>query len=62
MKYELYQVKSGAQINQWRWRLKAANGQIIASGESYINKTDCQVAVGMVMDTNRQTPFSEVAA
>lgn len=27
---------------EWRWRLKATNGKIIAdSGEGYINKQDC---------------------
>lgn len=61
MKFELYQVKSGSLINQWRWRLKAANGQIIASGESYVNQADCISAVNMVMDTNRQTTFVKVA-
>lgn len=61
MKFELYQVKSGAQINQWRWRLRAVNGQTIASGESYFNRADAVSAVNLVMDTNRQTPFNEVA-
>jgi uncharacterized protein len=55
MKFELY--RSGT---EWRWRLKAGNGEIIASGEGYVNKEDCKRAVGMVMDTNRQTPFVEV--
>lgn len=53
MKFELYQDAQ----NFWRWRLKAANGEIIASGEGYANKTDAQHAVGLVMDTTRQTPF-----
>jgi len=45
---------------QWRWHLVAANNRIIAdSAEGYFNKHDCQVAVGMVMDTNRQTPFRD---
>ena len=60
MKFELYQVKSGTQINQWRWRLRAGNGQAIASGESYVNRADAISAVNLVMDTNRQTPFTEV--
>lgn len=62
MKYELYKVKSGTQIGQWRWRLVAtSNGKTIASGESYINRADAVSAVNSVMDTNRQTPFVEVA-
>lgn len=35
-KYEVYPDGSG----QWRWRLKARNHEIIASGEGYSNKTD----------------------
>ena len=55
MKYELY--KSGI---EWRWRLRAANGEIVASGESYKNRADCIQAVTLLMDTNRQTKFVEV--
>lgn len=33
----------------WRWRLKAANGLIIAvSSESYHNKQDCLAAISLV--------------
>ena len=56
MRFELYQ-----QGQQWRWRLRAANNEIIASGESYWNRQDCIDAVNLVMDTNRQTPFVQVA-
>lgn len=38
--YEVY--KSGS---QWRWRFKANNHEIIASGESYWNKQDCYNAI-----------------
>lgn len=30
-KFEIYQDDSG----EWRWRLKASNGEVIASGEGY---------------------------
>jgi uncharacterized protein len=30
-KYEVYQDAAG----QWRWRLAASNGRIVASGEGY---------------------------
>jgi uncharacterized protein len=33
---------------QWRWRLKAANHEIIATGESYYNKADCLRAINLV--------------
>jgi uncharacterized protein YegP (UPF0339 family) len=32
----------------WRWRLQAANNEIIANGEAYYNKSDCQHAVKLV--------------
>jgi len=35
--------------NYWRWRLKSANHQIVAtSGEGYVNKNDCVHAVDLV--------------
>lgn len=37
MRFEIYKDELG----EWRWRLKAANHQIIAvSGEGYINRKD----------------------
>lgn len=56
MKFELYKDGQGF----WRWRLKAANGEIIASGEGYRNRADAVTVVNLVMDTNRQTAFVEV--
>jgi uncharacterized protein len=43
MKFEIY-TSSG----QYRWRLKASNGQIIASGESYTSKQNCLNAIALV--------------
>ncbi len=57
MKFQLYQSGS-----LWYWRLRASNNEIIAQGEGYVSKGDAQKAVGLVMDTNRQTPFHEVPA
>ena len=53
MKFELYQDAQ----KYWRWRLKAANGEIVASGEGYVNRADAEHAVNLVMSTNKQTPF-----
>jgi len=36
-KFEVYQDKAG----EFRFRLKAANGEIIATGEGYVKKTSC---------------------
>lgn len=34
---------------QWRWRLIAANGRIVAdSAESYVNKNDCLHGIALV--------------
>jgi len=37
MKFEIYKDVNG----EWRFRLRAVNGEIIATGESYKNKFDC---------------------
>lgn len=40
-KYEFYRDQAG----EWRWRLKASNGRIVASGEGY--KTRAGVLKGI---------------
>lgn len=54
MRFEIYKSASG-----WRWRLKARNGEIIAHGESYINKSDARHAIDLVKSTNSSTPVEE---
>ncbi|HLM67659.1 MAG TPA: DUF1508 domain-containing protein [Longimicrobium sp.] len=45
MEYCTYKDAKG----EWRWRLKAANGEIIAdSGEGYKNKSDCEAGIQLV--------------
>lgn len=45
MYYEVYQDTS----QEWRWRLRAANNEIIAaSGEGYHNRQDCLNAIDLV--------------
>ncbi|MBL8649903.1 MAG: DUF1508 domain-containing protein [Sphingopyxis sp.] len=51
MYFEKYQ-----QAGQWRWRLKGANHEIVASGESYIYERDCDHAIDLVKGTNSNTP------
>jgi len=51
MYFEKYQ-----QSAQWRWRLKAANHETIASGESYWNESDCDHAINLVKSTTASTP------
>jgi uncharacterized protein YegP (UPF0339 family) len=48
MKYHVYQDTGG----KWRWRLKAANGQIVAdSGQGYSSKQACKEGIDIVKDS-----------
>lgn len=63
MKFEIYPSKMAGLLSspsEWRWRLKAANGEIIASGESYVNKADCMHAISLVKSTTSATPVVEL--
>jgi uncharacterized protein YegP (UPF0339 family) len=53
---EIQQSLISSTGGQWRWRLRAANNEIIASGESYRNKQDCLAAIALVKSTNANTP------
>lgn len=46
--YEMYKDTAG----EWRWRLRATNGKIVASGESYKNKADCKSAIDLIKNTS----------
>lgn len=49
MRFELYRKRRLVGRPQWRWRLVAGNGRIIAhSGEGYINKADALSAIDLV--------------
>ena len=43
-KYEVYRDAAG----EWRWRLKASNGQIIASGQGYATERSCRDGIESV--------------
>ena len=45
MKFEIYKAKDG-----WRFRLRARNGEIIASSEAYARKIDCRSTVEAIID------------
>lgn len=62
MKFEVYRENSLSLLAQglggsdWRWRLRADNGLIIAtSGEGYRNKSDCLHGIGLVTSTSIAT-------
>ena len=59
MKFEIYEeaaglgLLSGISSGQYRWRLRADNGKIIAnSGEGYHNKADCIHGINLVASSN----------
>jgi uncharacterized protein YegP (UPF0339 family) len=58
MKFEIYRQKN----RQWRWRLRARNGKIIAdSGESYKRVSDCLRGINMVrLGTDLMTPIEHL--
>ena len=40
-RYEVYQDAAG----EWRWRLRSANSQIVASGEGYVRRAGALAGV-----------------
>ena len=56
MTYEYYKDHKG----EWRWRLKAANGRIIAdSAESYKEKKDCLHDIDLVKQSSNAAVITE---
>lgn len=45
-RFEVY--RSGLIRREWRWRLVAGNGEIIASGEGYRERRACLVGIDRV--------------
>lgn len=58
MTFELYKDVAG----QWRWRLKAANGEVVATsgGDGYHNKGDCADSIGLVMTHARNAQLVDL--
>lgn len=46
---EFYDTSDSSEARDWRWRLKAANGEIVASGEGYTKKSDAMRGFGAVI-------------
>lgn len=47
MKFEIRNSNSATQ--PYYWRIVAANGQVLATSETYVNKTDARSAVDSVI-------------
>lgn len=57
MYFEIYQ---GAN-EQWYWRLKSGNHQVVAiGGEGYSSKQSCLHGIDVVKSSNADTPVKEV--
>ncbi len=55
-KYELYQDKKG----EFRFRLKARNGEIIATGEGYKAKASCKKGIDSIKRNAPEAPVVNV--
>ena len=54
-KFEIYKDKAG----QFRFRLKARNGQIIAASEGYVKKDSCKNGIASVCKNAPDSPVIE---
>lgn len=52
-KFELYQDKAG----EYRFRLKARNGEVIATSEGYVTKANCENGIASV---KKNAPDAEI--
>jgi uncharacterized protein YegP (UPF0339 family) len=57
MYFEIYQQSTGKARKEWRWRLKATNHEIIASGESYTSRANVVAAIELIKKVNARTPI-----
>lgn len=55
MRFEIYTDVRG----EWRWRLRSANGEAIAHGEGYHNRSDCLHAINLVKQC-ANTPIYQI--
>ena len=57
LKFHVYQDKS----DEWRWRLKASNGLIIAdSGQGYASKQSCLHGIDLIKNHSANSVVEEV--
>lgn len=58
MKFHIYRSRNG----EWRWRLKARNGEIMASGEGYRSKSGARRAILRIQAYASEFPIVEDTA
>ncbi|UOD30552.1 YegP family protein [Massilia violaceinigra] len=60
MYFEIYQTQSSEKARkEWRWRLKAKNNEIIASGESYSSRAKVLAAIELIKSVTARTKIVE---
>ena len=60
MYFEIYQTQSSEKARKaWRWRLKAKNNEIIASGEGYSSRAKVLAAIGLIKSVTARTKIVE---
>lgn len=61
MLFEVYPARRGLlRRKQWRWRLKAGNGEIVATGEGFNNRADCMASVQLIRDQAGGAPIKGI--
>ena len=53
-RFQIYKAKDG-----WRWRLLAANGRTLASGEAFTRKADAERAVETMVQAVAQVVVAQ---
>lgn len=54
-----FQIWQSAANRQWYWRLRSGNHETVAQSEGYVSRQGALHAIGLLMDTTRQTPVRE---
>lgn len=62
MYFQIYREAGCGKDAQWRWRLRAGNHEIIASGESYTSRAGVLHAINLIKGVTAQTRVDEVQA
>jgi uncharacterized protein YegP (UPF0339 family) len=60
MYFEIYQTQASEKSRkEWRWRLKAKNHEIIASGESYTSRAKVLAVIELIKSVTARTKIVE---
>lgn len=57
-----FELWENGSTQQWHWRLRAGNGEIVAHGEAYTTRSAARRAITIVKRTNAATEVEEIEA